>query len=109
MLRAERLEDGPRGLGTRRSYPTTVCEPVEDPRNRRPSPRERRHERYAAEAGVEPTADGSPAEEPEAAAEPEEQPLPRDEERLVTDDAVEAASQDSDDDDADDDRANSPG
>ncbi|WP_248125118.1 RNA polymerase sigma factor [Micrococcus lacusdianchii] len=36
-----------------------------------------------------------------AAAEPEEQPLPRDEERLVTDDAVEAASQDSDDDDAD--------
>ena len=45
-------------------------EPVEDPRNRRPSPRERRHERYAAEAGAEPTADGSPAEEPEAAAEP---------------------------------------
>ncbi|OFT27554.1 hypothetical protein HMPREF3102_01365, partial [Micrococcus sp. HMSC30C05] len=36
-------------------------EPVEDPRDRRPSPRERRHERYAAEAGAEPTADGSPA------------------------------------------------
>ena len=45
-------------------------EPVEDPRDRRPSPRERRHERYAAEAGAEATADGSPAEEPEAAAEP---------------------------------------
>ncbi|PPI66383.1 hypothetical protein C5E12_14340 [Rathayibacter rathayi] len=44
-------------------------EPVEDPRDRRPSPRERRHERYAAEAEAEPTADGSPAEEPEAAAE----------------------------------------
>lgn len=45
-------------------------EPVEDPRDRRPSPRERRHERYAAEAGAEPMADGSPAEEPEAATEP---------------------------------------
>lgn len=45
-------------------------EPVEDPRDRRPSPRDRRHERYAAEAGAEPTADGSPAEEPEAATEP---------------------------------------
>lgn len=45
-------------------------EPVEDPRDRRPSPRERRHERSAAEAGAEPTADGSPAEEPEAATEP---------------------------------------
>ena len=45
-------------------------EPVEDPRDRRPSPRERRHERYAAEAGAEATADGSPAEEPEAATEP---------------------------------------
>lgn len=51
-------------------------EPVEDPRDRRPSPRERRHERYAAEAGAEPTADGSPAEEPEAATEPTEAPRP---------------------------------
>lgn len=49
-------------------------EPVEDPRDRRPSPRERRHERYAAEAGAEPTADGSPAEEPEAVTEPTEAP-----------------------------------
>ena len=51
-------------------------EPVEDPRDRRPSPRERRHERSAAEAGAEPTADGSPAEEPEAATEPTEAPRP---------------------------------
>ncbi|KZE70168.1 hypothetical protein ABZ787_12315 [Micrococcus luteus] len=51
-------------------------EPVEDPRDRRPSPRDRRHERYAAEAGAEPTADGSPAEEPEAATEPTEAPRP---------------------------------
>ncbi|TKD54260.1 hypothetical protein FBF74_09475 [Micrococcus luteus] len=51
-------------------------EPVEDPRDRRPSARERRHERYAAEAGAEPTADGSPAEEPEAATEPTEAPRP---------------------------------
>ncbi|MEV6790213.1 hypothetical protein [Micrococcus luteus] len=50
-------------------------EPVEDPRDRRPSPRERRHERYAAEAEAEPTADGSPAEEPEAAAEQTLAPL----------------------------------
>ena len=49
-------------------------EPVEDPRDRRPSPRERRHERYAAEAGAEPTADGSPAEEPESVTEPTEAP-----------------------------------
>lgn len=49
-------------------------EPVEDPRDRRPSPRERRYERSAAEAGAEPTADGSPAEQPEAAAEPTEAP-----------------------------------
>ena len=45
-------------------------EPVEDPRDRRPSPRERRHERYAAEAGAEPPADAPPAEEPESATEP---------------------------------------
>ncbi|MBN6751739.1 hypothetical protein JRG50_05155 [Micrococcus luteus] len=51
-------------------------EPVEIPRDRRPSPRERRHERYAAEAGAEPTADGSPAEEPEATTEPTEAPRP---------------------------------
>ena len=49
-------------------------EPVEDPRDRRPSPRERRHERYAAEAGAEATADGSPAEEPESVTEPTEAP-----------------------------------
>lgn len=49
-------------------------EPVEDPRDRRPSPRQRRHERYAAEAGAEATADGSPAEEPEAVTEPTEAP-----------------------------------
>ncbi|WP_227717881.1 hypothetical protein [Micrococcus luteus] len=46
-------------------------EPVEDPRDRRPSPRQRR---YAAEAGAEATADGFPAEQPEAAAEPTEAP-----------------------------------
>lgn len=51
-------------------------EPVEDPRDRRPSPRERRHERSAAEAGAEAPADGSPAEQPEAAAEPTEAPRP---------------------------------
>lgn len=51
-------------------------EPVEIPRDRRPSPRERRHERYAAEAGAEPTADGSPAEEPESVTEPTEAPRP---------------------------------
>ncbi|QQE48538.1 hypothetical protein I6H91_10415 [Micrococcus luteus] len=49
-------------------------EPVEDPRDRRPSPRERRHERYAAEAGAEATADGSPAEEPESVTEPTDAP-----------------------------------
>ena len=51
-------------------------EPVEIPRDRRPSPRERRSERYAAEAGVEATADGSPAEEPGATTEPTAAPRP---------------------------------
>lgn len=51
-------------------------EPVEDPRDRRPSPRERRHERYAAEDGAEPTADAPAAEKPESATEPTEAPRP---------------------------------
>ncbi|MFF5021282.1 hypothetical protein [Micrococcus luteus] len=56
-------------------------EPVEDPRDRRPSPRDRRpsprarrHERSAAEAGAEPEVDAPAVEEPDAATEPTEAP-----------------------------------
>lgn len=49
-------------------------EPVEDPRDRRPSPRARRHERSAAEAGAEPAVDAPAVEESESGTEPTEAP-----------------------------------